>query len=144
MAQGTIFIAPGRVYLMPPFSLVFSIPLRHLELLDSCRQKLPIRVTGHLVSACLSNGSTLHRVHVDKLPRSQNRCGKQNGELSFLGHAGTPAFWDDVQAGNRGTAVYFFLSHKSMKSFTVDLKTAWLENQARLSFFSTFGPCNPI
>src|SRR6266481_3953729 len=32
------------------------------------------------------------RVHVDELPRSQNCCGKQNGELSFLGHAGTPAF----------------------------------------------------
>ena len=29
----------------------------------------------------------LVRVHVDKLPCSQNRCGKQNGEFSFLGHA---------------------------------------------------------
>ncbi len=34
------------------------------------------------------------RVHVDELPRSQNRFGKQNGELSFLGHAGTPELLD--------------------------------------------------
>jgi hypothetical protein len=25
---------------------------------------------------------------VDELPRSQKRCGKQNGDLSFLNHAG--------------------------------------------------------
>jgi hypothetical protein len=42
------------------------------------------------------------------------------------------------------SAVYSLLPHKSLKSFTVDLKGAWLENQARLSFFTTFGLCNPI
>src|SRR6266436_267706 len=26
------------------------------------------------------------RVHIDKLPRSQNRCCKQNGKFSLLGH----------------------------------------------------------
>src|SRR6266850_139757 len=46
----------------------------------------------HLVSACLSSGSTLHRVHIDELPRGQNRCGKQNGELFFLRSLKSPQF----------------------------------------------------
>ena len=49
------------------------------------------------------------RVHVDQLSRSQNRCGKQNGELSFLSHVGTPAFWNDVQVGKAGKGSLLFL-----------------------------------
>jgi len=41
------------------------------------------------------------RVRVDELPRSENRCGKQDGEFSFLGHVRTPAFWNEVQVGSR-------------------------------------------
>ncbi len=37
------------------------------------------------------------RVHVDEFPSSQNRCGKQNGEFSFLGHVGTPTHWNNMQ-----------------------------------------------
>src|SRR6266478_1976148 len=46
-------------------------------------------------------------------------AAKQNGELSFLGHVGTPAFWNEIQAREARTAVYFFLFHKPMKSLTV-------------------------
>jgi len=48
------------------------------------------------------------RVHIDEPPRSQYRCGKQNGELSFLGHIGIPRFGEGVQEGEAGEAVYFF------------------------------------
>ena len=34
-------------------------------------------------------------------------------------HWRTPASWIEVQVGEAGTAVYLFLSHKSMKSLTV-------------------------
>jgi hypothetical protein len=47
---------------------------------------------------------------------------------------GTPALWSEIQAREAGAAGYFLLSHKSVKGFTVDLKAAWLENQARLFF----------
>ena len=58
-----------------------------------------------------------------------------NRMANFLPQShGTPAWWSEIQAREAGTAVYFFPSHKSMKSFTVDLKTAWLENQARVLF----------
>src|SRR6266699_578203 len=51
----------------------------------------------------------LVRVHVDKPPRSQNSCGKQNGEFSFLSHVGTPAFWNEVQVGQAGKGSLLFL-----------------------------------
>ncbi len=51
---------------------------------------------------CLSGCEAVHekslrhvrfvRVQVDEFPRSKNSCGKQNGELSLLGHTGTPVF----------------------------------------------------
>src|SRR5712692_3363753 len=39
----------------------------------------------------------LVRIQVDELPRSQNRCGKQNGELPFFGHWESPQI--DLNAG---------------------------------------------
>ena len=48
-------------------------------------------------------------VQVDELPRGQNRCGKQNGELSFLSHVKAPAFWDDVLVGKAGKGSLLFL-----------------------------------
>jgi len=62
----------------------------------------------------------------------------------FARSHGTPALWSEIRARESGAAVYFLLSHKPMKSFAVDLKAGWLENQARLSFFTIFGLCNPI
>ena len=87
------FHGTRSVYLLPhvlPHLFDPSSPSRTTWLLPS---KLPIRVTRyHLVSACLSSGSTLHRVHIDELPRGQNRCGKQNGELFFLRSLKSPQF----------------------------------------------------
>src|SRR6266404_110462 len=76
---------------------------------------------------------------------AQPRSSRQMELQTFFPRShGTPALWSEIQARESGAAVYLLLSHKSMKSFTVDLKAAWLENQARLSFFTTFGLCNPI
>src|SRR6266481_10078149 len=64
------------------------------------------------------------RVHVDELSGSQQRCSEQDGELSFLGHCGDSCvLWNEIQVREAGTAVYLFLSHQSMKSFTVPCAT---------------------
>ena len=56
------------------------------------------------------------RVYIDKLAGSQNRCGKQNSELSFLGHC-NPCSLDllRVEAGIR----FYFLFQTSQNSLTV-------------------------
>ena len=41
---------------------------------------------NHHLPKCSPQAHRLVRVHVDELPRSKNRCSKQNGELSFLCH----------------------------------------------------------
>src|SRR5437879_12632714 len=44
-------------------------------------------IINHTVHKVSLRNVRLVRVHVDKLPCSQNRCGKQNGEFSFLGRS---------------------------------------------------------
>ena len=62
------------------------------------------------------------------------RFGPDHAEMTFaIGahkrivawHWRTPASWIEVQVGEAGTAFYLFLSHKSMKSFTVAGAKPW-------------------
>src|SRR5260370_4590388 len=63
-----------------------------------------------------------------KMVVTRKRFGPDHAEMMFAirahkrivaWHWRTPASWIEMQVGEAGTAVYFFLSHKSMKSLTV-------------------------
>jgi hypothetical protein len=81
----------------------------------------------------------LFGVHIDKFPRSQNRCGKQNGELSFLGHAGTPALGDDVQVRKTGKGSLLFVVPQIHEEFDrwwrmISKRPGWKTKQGSLFF----------
>src|SRR6266851_949226 len=100
-----------------PINSVFQFPLWFLgrkrihNRRPSCIN--PFEDESSIVDGTIHEKSLGHvwfvRVQVDEPPRSQYRCGKQNGELSFLSHVGTPVFWDDVQVGKAGKGTLLFL-----------------------------------
>jgi hypothetical protein len=67
---------------------------------------------------------------------ARNGCSEQNGELSFLRHWNSWFLWNEIQAGQAGTAVYFFFCHKSMTRTWVEP----LEIKRRVNPLMEFDP----